>query len=146
MGNHTLEQCRFQVNTISPIVLEAIVVETRRQHVGVGVTQSLNASITTIQVEMVVAPSIDVFRMGVLIGYATKLGSISDGVLVGRNMSQSLALPSTTTRVVSIPQMVFINSITTTHGNRTIDRPLMNSMDVGGCKSVDAMHSRGGFQ
>ncbi len=59
--------------------------------------------------------------MGVLIGYATKLGSGSGGVLVGRNMNRSLVLPSTTTKVVSIPQMVFINSITTTHGNRIVD-------------------------
>ncbi len=37
MGNHTLKQHQFQVNIVSPIVLEAIVVETWKQHVGVGV-------------------------------------------------------------------------------------------------------------
>jgi len=37
MGNHRLEQCRYRVNITSPIVLEAVVVETWRQHVGVGV-------------------------------------------------------------------------------------------------------------
>jgi hypothetical protein len=69
-----------------------------------------------------------------------------DQVLVGRNLSQSLALPTTIIGAISILQMVFPNPIITTHGNRTIDRPLMNSMATGGCKNVDAMHSRGGYQ
>jgi hypothetical protein len=93
-------------------------------------------------VETVVAPSIDVFRRGVLLGYATKLGSGSGGVLVRRNMNQSLALPSTTTKDVAIPQMVFINSIMTTRENRTINWSLMNSMDVGRYSNVDAFKRR----
>jgi hypothetical protein len=82
---------------------------------------------------------------GVLIGSVTKLGRISSGVLVRRNLSRSLTLPIVTTRVLGIPQMVFINLIMATHGNRTINQPLMSSMAIGGCKSADVMHSRGGY-
>jgi hypothetical protein len=39
-----------------PIVLEVIVVETQKQHVGIGVIQSLGACIITIGMEMVVVP------------------------------------------------------------------------------------------
>ncbi len=61
-------------------MLEAAIVETQKQHVGIGVTQSLDASITTTRVEMFVAPNIDVVKRGVLIGYVTKLGSGLGGV------------------------------------------------------------------
>jgi hypothetical protein len=66
---------------------EAIVVETWKQHVGVGVTQSLDVGIITIGVETIVAFNIDVVRRGVLIGFATKLGSGSGGILIGRNLN-----------------------------------------------------------
>jgi hypothetical protein len=36
------------------------IVKTQRQHVGVGVIQSLDVGITTIGVEMVVVPNMDV--------------------------------------------------------------------------------------
>jgi hypothetical protein len=100
----------------------------------------------TIGVETVVAPNIDVVRRGVLIGSATKLGNGSSGISVIRNLSRSLALPTTTTGVVGIPQMVFTNPITTLHVNMTIDRPLMNSMVIRRCKSVNVVPSRGGYQ
>jgi hypothetical protein len=48
-------------------VSETTIVETQRQHVGIGVTQSLNAKITTIGVNMVLVPNIDVVRRGVLV-------------------------------------------------------------------------------
>jgi hypothetical protein len=57
-----------------------------------------------------------------------------------------LALPIVITGVFGIPQMVFTNLITTTHVNRTIDRPLMSSMVVGRYKNVDVVHPRGGYQ
>jgi hypothetical protein len=44
------------------------VVETRKQHAKVRVIQSLDVGITTIGVEIVVGPNIDVVRKGVLIG------------------------------------------------------------------------------
>jgi hypothetical protein len=102
---------------------EVAVVETHKQHVGVGVAQSLNASITITRVEMIVAPNINVVRRGILIGSVAKLGSESGGVSAGRNLNQSLALPVATTEVVNILQMVFINSIMATHENRTTYRP-----------------------
>jgi hypothetical protein len=78
--------------------------------------------------EMIVAPNIDVVKRDILIGFATNLGNGLSGVLVVRNLSQSLVLLAITTRVVGTPQMVFINPITTTHVNRIADQPLMNSM------------------
>jgi hypothetical protein len=54
-------------------------------------------------------------------------------------------LPTTTTGVVGILQMVSINSIMVTHGNRITNQPLMSSMVVGGCRNVDVVDSRGGY-
>jgi len=70
-------------------------------------------------VEMVVVPNIDVVKKGVLIGFIVKLGSESDGVSIGRNLSGSLALPIAIIGVVGIPQIVFTNLIMVTHVNRT---------------------------
>ncbi len=47
MGNHRMEHRRTQINTASPIVSEAVVVEIRRQPAGIVVTQSLDVGITT---------------------------------------------------------------------------------------------------
>jgi hypothetical protein len=47
MGNCKLEHHRSCINTTSLIVLEVVVVETWKQHIGVGVTQSLDVGITT---------------------------------------------------------------------------------------------------
>jgi len=83
--------------------------------------------------------------MGVLIESVTNFSSGSGGVSTGRNLSQSSALPTTTTRVVGILQMVFTNLITTIHVNMIVDQPLMNSMAIGRCRSVDVMHSKGEY-
>jgi len=83
-------------------------------------------------VETNVEPNIHVFRRGVIIGSTTKLGSGIGGVLIGRNPSQSSTLPTATTKVASIPQMVFTNPIMTIHVNRIVDQPLMISMVAGG--------------
>jgi hypothetical protein len=56
-----------------------------------------------------------------------------------------LALPATT-RIIGTPQMVFTNSITTTHVNRIANRPLMNSMVAGGHRSANAANLKGGYQ
>ncbi len=56
-------------------MLEATVIETQKQYVGVRVTQSFGTGITTIGVVMVVAPNIHVVKRGVLISTATKLGN-----------------------------------------------------------------------
>jgi hypothetical protein len=45
-------------------MLKVTIVETWKQHAKVGVTQSLDASITTIGVETIVTPNIDVVRRG----------------------------------------------------------------------------------
>ncbi len=66
-----------------------------------------------------VAPNMNVVKGGVLIRFATNLGSRSGGVSARRNLNWSLALPMTTTRVVGTPQMVFTDSIMTTHVNMT---------------------------
>jgi hypothetical protein len=58
-----------------------IIVETWRQPIRVVVTQSLDVGITTIGVETVVAPTMDVVKRGILIKFAAKLGSGSSGML-----------------------------------------------------------------
>jgi len=42
--------------------------------------------------------------------------------------------------------MVFINLITTTHVNKTVDRPLMNSMAVRRYKNENVVNQRGRYQ
>jgi len=96
--------------------------------------------------ETIVRPNMDVVRKGVLIAYATNLGSGLGGISARRNLSCSLTLPTTTNGVVGTPQMVFTNLIMTIHVNRTTNRPLMTSMVVGGYKNVDATNPRGGYQ
>ncbi len=73
--------CHLQVNIDSPIMSKAVVVETRRQPIGIIVTQSLDVGITTTRVETVVVPTMDVVKKGILIGSATKLGNGLGGVL-----------------------------------------------------------------
>ncbi len=87
MGNHKLEHPRFRINTTPPIVSKEAIVETRRQHVGVRVIQSLDVGITTTRVEMVVAPNIYFVTRGVLIRSTTKLNSKSGGILARRNLN-----------------------------------------------------------
>jgi hypothetical protein len=87
MGNRRLEYYQSRVNTIPPIVLEMAVVETWKQHAGIRVIQSLDASIPTTRMETVVAPNINVVKRGVLIGSIAKLGSRSNGVLAIRNLN-----------------------------------------------------------
>ncbi len=91
-------------------------------------------------------PSMDFVKRGILLGFATKLGDGFDGVLIGRNLNRSSTLPKITIGVVGTLQMVFTNSIMTTHMNMTTDRPSMNSMVVGGYKSANAMNPRRGYQ
>jgi len=57
--------------------------------------------------------------MGILLGFATKLGSGFGGVSIGRNLNRSSTLPIITIGVVGTLQMVFTNSIMTTHMNMT---------------------------
>ncbi len=145
MGNHRLEHHWSCVIIAPSIVSKVVVVETHKQHAKIGVIQSLDASITTTWVEMVVAPNIDVVRRGILIGFVTKLGSRSCGVSVVRNLNQSSALPTITTRVVGTLQMVFTNLMTTTHVNKTTNWTLMSSMVVGGYKNANVTNPRGGY-
>ncbi len=91
-------------------------------------------------------PNIDIVTRGILIGFATKLGSGPDVVLAGWKLSGSIALPTTTTRVIRTLQMVFTNPIMTTHVNRATNQPPMNSMVAGGYKSADVVNPKGGYQ
>jgi len=89
MGNHIMGHHQIQIDSISPRVLEMVIVEIWKQPVGIEVTQSPNVVITTIWMEMVVTPNTNVVRGGVLIGSTINLGRGSGGVLVRRNLSQS---------------------------------------------------------
>jgi hypothetical protein len=130
-------------------VSKTIIVETWRQPIGIVVTQSLDADITTTKVETIIAPSMDVVKKGVLIGSIAKLGSGlgdgSGGVLARRKLNESTTLPIATTRVVRTPQMMFTNPIMITHVNRTTNQPLMSSMAVGGCISANVANPKGGY-
>jgi hypothetical protein len=88
----------------------------------------------------------DVVRKGVLIGFATKLGSGLGGILAKRNLNRSSTLPIIITRVVGTFQMVFTNLVMTTHVNRTPNRPPMISMATRGYRSVNVMNLRRGYQ
>jgi len=68
-------------------------------------------------VETVVVPNMDFVKRGVLLRFATKLGSGSGGVLARRNLSRNSTLLVITTGVVGTPQMVFTNSIMIIHVN-----------------------------
>jgi hypothetical protein len=59
---------------------EATIVETQKPLVGIIVTQSFDVGITTTKVKTVVVPTMDVVKRGVLIGFATKLGNVSNGI------------------------------------------------------------------
>ncbi len=127
-------------------MLKVIVVENWRQYAKIRIIQSFDGGITITRVEMVVAPNMNFVRRGILLKSVAKLGSGSSGTLVGRNMSQSLALLRVTTRVVGTPQLVFTNLIMIIHVNKTVGRPSVNSMVVGGYKSANVVYPRGGYQ
>jgi hypothetical protein len=57
--------------------------------------------------EMVIEPNINAIKRGLLNGSITKLGSKSSGVLARRNLNRNSMLPTSITRVVGIPQMLF---------------------------------------
>jgi hypothetical protein len=54
-------------------------------------------------VKTIIGPNINVVKREVLIRSLAKLGSGLGGVSAVKNLSQSLTLPTTTTRVVGIP-------------------------------------------
>jgi hypothetical protein len=98
MGRH-----HIQVNLASPRVLEATIIEIRKQPFRTKVTQSPNVIIITTKVEIVVAPNTNVVRDGILIRFTTNLGNGSNGVPARRNLNQSLTLLIATTIVIMTP-------------------------------------------
>ncbi len=91
------------INSTSPRMLKATVIEIKKQLIGIDVIQSPNVIITTTRVETIVAPNKNVVWSGILIGSVTNLGNRSVGVLTRRNLSRSSTLPTTTTKVVGTP-------------------------------------------
>jgi len=63
------------------------IVETHKQHAEIRIIQSLGANITTIGMEIIVAPNIDVVKREILIIIVAKLGSGLGGISVTRNLS-----------------------------------------------------------
>ncbi len=100
MGNHKMGHRQSRINSASPRMSEAIVVEIWRQPIGIEVIQSPNVIITTTTMEMMVAPSANVVKGRVRIGSITNLGNGSSGVSAGRNLNKSSTLPTTITTVV----------------------------------------------
>ncbi len=95
--------------------------------------------------ETVVVPNLDFVKRGVLLGPTTKLGSGSHGILAWGSPSWSLTLLVITIGVVGTLHMVFINLITTTHVNKTVNRPPMSLKDVGRYKSANSVNPKGGY-
>jgi hypothetical protein len=84
-------------------VLKIIIVIFRRQLTRIEVIESPNVIITTIGVETMVAPSMNVVKNGVLFGSVANLGSGSGGILVRRNLSRNSTLAIITIGVVGTP-------------------------------------------
>jgi hypothetical protein len=82
---------------------KAIVVETQRQFVRIKVIQSLNVVITTIEVETIVVPNMNVGKRGVIIGFVINLGHGSNRFLVGRNLNRNSRLIVANTKVIATP-------------------------------------------
>jgi hypothetical protein len=78
---------------------EVTITKIRRQLIEIEFTQSPNVVITTLGVEIVVAPNTNIVRNGVLIGSTTNLG----GVSVRRNLSRNSTLSTSTIKVVGTP-------------------------------------------
>jgi hypothetical protein len=110
------------------------------------VTKSLNVVITTIGVEMVVTPNINVVKGGALISFVENLGHGSNIIFVGKTLNRSLEILAITTGIVGTPHMVFTNLIMTIHVNKIINRLLMNSMVVGEYKSINIENPTGGYR
>jgi hypothetical protein len=72
--------------------------------------------------ETVIAPSMDVIKKGMVIGYVLNVNSGLSGFLAGRNLSRSSRLPTINIGVVRTPQMVFTNPIMTIH-DKTTNQP-----------------------
>jgi hypothetical protein len=58
---------------------KVVIVEIRKQPIGIEVTQPLNVVIPTIGVETIVTPNINFVRGGVLIGSTSNLGHGPEG-------------------------------------------------------------------
>jgi hypothetical protein len=95
---------------------------------------------------MVITPYIDVVKRGELIGFVAQLSSGLGGVLAGRKLSGSMALPITIIRIFGTFHMVFTNLIMTTRVNKSTNRPMMSSMAVGRYRSADVTNPIGGYQ
>jgi hypothetical protein len=98
-----MEHCQIKINTISPRVSKSTVVETYKQPAGIEVTQSLNVVITTIGVDMVVKPNMNVVRRGIFIGSIVNLDHGLGGFSTGKSLNRSSRLLAKNIRVVGTP-------------------------------------------
>ncbi len=108
------------------------IVETRIQPTRIELIQSFNAVITTTRVDIVVEPNTNVTKRGIIIRFVVNLDHALGRFSIGKKLNRSLRLPTTNTRVVGTPQMVFTNIIMTTHVHKTTYRPLMNLITTRG--------------
>jgi hypothetical protein len=79
------------------------IVETHRQPTRIKVTQSLNVVITTIGMEMVIMPNMDVVKKGVVIESITNLCHGLGGFFIRKFFTRSLGLAIANTGVVGTP-------------------------------------------
>ncbi len=103
MGNHRMGHRHTRINLVSPRVLKIVIIIFQGQLTTTEVIQSPNVIITTIGMETMVAPNMNVVKDEVLFGFATNLGSGLGGILVRRNLSRNSTLAIITIGVVGTP-------------------------------------------
>ncbi len=144
MGNHRMGHHQTRINSTSQKMSKVVVVKIQRQPIKIEVTQPLNVVIPTTGMETVVAPDTNFVSGRVLIGFVANLGHGLGKVSVGRNLSRSLGILTTTIKVVGTPQMVFTNPIMTTHV--TTDEPSRSSIVTRGYISTYVENLRRGYR
>jgi len=95
---------------------------------------------------MIVVPSMNAVRKGIIIGSTINLGRGLNGFSMGRKLNRSLGLPTTNTRVVGTPQLVFTNQIMTTHAHKTINQPPMSSIAIERYRNTNAEDPKKGIK
>ncbi len=113
MGNH-----QTWVTSTSPRMSEVVATNIWRQLTRIEVIRPLHFIIPITRVKIVVAPTTNFVKNGILIGSITNLGCGPGGVLTGRNLSKSSGILISIIGVIRTPHMVFTNPITTIHVNK----------------------------
>ncbi len=117
MGNQRMGNHQTWVTSTSPRMLEVAATDIWRQLTRIEVIRPLHFIIPIIRVKIVVAPTTNFVKNGILTGSITNLGCGPRGVSTGRNLSRSSRILISIIGVIGTPHMVFTNPIMTIHVN-----------------------------